>query len=86
MNRFASVRQNIVRLSYPKAVYGVMQAVGDIFTCGFEIDNQTASNNYWSSSAYVDDSSNAWNVNFKNGNTNNNNKSNSNHVRCVRGR
>lgn len=40
--------------------------------------------NYWSSSPNVSDSSNAWNVNFNNGNDNWNNKSNSNLVRCVR--
>ena len=28
--------------------------------------------------------SNAWNVNFSNGNVNNNNKNNTNYVRCVR--
>jgi len=43
------------------------------------------SNNYWSSTTYAGDSSNAWNVNFNNGNDNVNNKSNSNYVRCVRG-
>jgi hypothetical protein len=43
-----------------------------------------ASGNYWSSSPNVSDASNAWNVNFKNGNDNWNNKSNTNLVRCVR--
>lgn len=42
------------------------------------------SDNYWSSSPNVSDPSNAWIVNFKNGNDNWNNKSNSNLVRCVR--
>jgi hypothetical protein len=45
----------------------------------------TASNNYWSSTTYAPDTSNAWNVNFNNGNGNANNKTNSNYVRCVRG-
>jgi len=43
-----------------------------------------ASDNYWSSSPDVSDSSNAWNVNFKNGNDNTNNKNNNYLVRCVR--
>ena len=38
--------------------------------------------NFWSST--TNDSNNAYNVNFSNGNVNNNNKSNSNYVRCVR--
>jgi len=41
-----------------------------------------ASNNYWSSSE--DSSTNAYNLNFNNGNVNSNNKSVSNYVRCVR--
>ncbi len=45
----------------------------------------TATNNYWSSTSYAADSTNAWNVNFNNGNVNANNKTNSNYVRCVRG-
>jgi len=39
---------------------------------------------YWSSTTNASDSSNAWNVNFNNGNDDWNNKSNSNYVRCVR--
>lgn len=35
-------------------------------------------------SPLVGSSSNAWNVNFNNGNTNNNDVSNTNNVRCVR--
>ncbi|MBO4698854.1 DUF1566 domain-containing protein [bacterium] len=38
----------------------------------------------WSSSTNVNNTNNAWNVNFNNGNVNNNNKSNNNYVRCVR--
>ncbi len=86
MIHFIRVQQNIVRLSYPKEVYSFMQTIYDIFIYSFKIDNQVASNNYWSSSENVSDSSNAWKVNFNNGNTNNNNKSNKNYVRCVRGR
>jgi len=41
-------------------------------------------NNYWSSSE--NSSTNAYKLNFNNGNVNNNNKSNSNYVRCVRGK
>lgn len=36
------------------------------------------------SSPYVGNSNNAWNVNFNNGNVNNNNRNNNNHVRLVR--
>ena len=36
------------------------------------------------SSPYVGNSANAWNVNFNNGNVNNNNRNNSNNVRLVR--
>ena len=43
-----------------------------------------ASNNYWSSTTNASNSSNAWNVNFNNGNDDWNNKTNSNYVRCVR--
>ena len=39
-------------------------------------------NNYWS--ATENNATNAWYVNFNNGNTNNNNKTNNNYVRCVR--
>ena len=47
--------------------------------------SNTATNNYWSSTSYAADTTNAWNVNFDNGNVNNNDKGNSNYVRCVRG-
>lgn len=40
--------------------------------------------NFWSSSTNVNNTNNAWNVNFNNGNVNNNNKTNTNYVRCVR--
>lgn len=43
------------------------------------------SSNYWSSTTYAGNTTNAWNVNFNDGNTNNNNKTNTNYVRCVRG-
>ena len=43
-----------------------------------------ASNNYWSSTTLASDTSDAWNVNFNNGNDNANDKTNSNYVRCVR--
>jgi len=39
---------------------------------------------FWSSSPYVANPANAWNVNFNNGNVNNNNRTNSNYVRLVR--
>ncbi|TSA44056.1 DUF1566 domain-containing protein, partial [bacterium] len=44
----------------------------------------TQSNNYWSSTTYPANYTNAMNVNFNNGNANNNGKANSNYVRCVR--
>ena len=43
------------------------------------------SNNYWSSTEYEGDSTNAWNVNMNNGNVNNNTKDNNNYVWPVRG-
>jgi hypothetical protein len=39
---------------------------------------------FWSSSLNADDSNNAWNVNFDNGNVNNDNIDNDKGVRCVR--
>ena len=42
------------------------------------------SDNYWSGTTYANNSDNAWNVNFNNGNVNNNDKNNSNYVRPVR--
>ena len=43
-----------------------------------------ASANYWSSSEFSSNTTNAWNQNFNNGNQNNNNKSNSNYARAIR--
>jgi hypothetical protein len=43
------------------------------------------SNNYWSSSTYANNPTNAWNVNFNDGNGNANNKTNNFRVRAVRG-
>ena len=45
----------------------------------------TVANNYWSSTTYSSNPSNAWNVNFNDGNVNANNKTNNNYVRAVRG-
>jgi uncharacterized protein with LGFP repeats len=39
---------------------------------------------FWSSSPNANNTNNAWNVNFDNGNVNWNNKNNDNHVRLVR--
>jgi hypothetical protein len=44
-----------------------------------------ASSNYWSSTSNANNPTNAWNVNFNNGNVNTNNKTNNNFVRAVRG-
>jgi len=41
--------------------------------------------NYWSSTTNANNTSNAWNVNFNDGNVNTNDKSNNNYVWCVRG-
>jgi hypothetical protein len=41
--------------------------------------------NYWSATTNAENPTNAWNVNFFNGNVNNTNKTNSNQVWCVRG-
>jgi hypothetical protein len=57
----------------------------------YQADNQGqsgqinwASSNYWSSSTNANNTTNAWNVNFNDGNVNNNDKSNNNYVWCVR--
>ncbi len=42
------------------------------------------SDDYWSSTTDASNTSDAWLVNFNNGNDNWNNKSNTNYVRCVR--
>ena len=49
-----------------------------------QAEGATQSNNYWSSTTYQDNPSNAWNVNFNDGNPNANNKTNNNFVRAVR--
>jgi hypothetical protein len=43
------------------------------------------SSNYWSATTNANNTSNAWNVNFNNGNVNTNDKTNNNFVWCVRG-
>lgn len=43
------------------------------------------SNNYWSSTTYAPNPSNAWNVNLNDGNVNANDKTNNNYVWPVRG-
>ena len=50
-----------------------------------QAERATAADNYWSSTTNAGNSSNAWNVNFNDGNVNNDNKSNSLRVRAVRG-
>jgi len=49
-----------------------------------QAERATRSNNYWSSSTYQNNPTNAWNVNFNDGNTNANNKTNTYGVRAVR--
>ena len=44
------------------------------------------SSDYWSATTNANDATNAWNVNFNDGNVNNNDKSNDdNYAWCVRG-
>jgi hypothetical protein len=50
-----------------------------------QAERATQSSNYWSSTTYQNNPTNAWNVNFNDGNVNNNNKSNNNYARAVRG-
>ena len=50
-----------------------------------QAEGEPASSNYWSATSNANNPSNAWRVNFNNGNVNNNNKTNNNRVRAVRG-
>ncbi|MBP6857612.1 MAG: DUF1566 domain-containing protein [Candidatus Pacebacteria bacterium] len=53
-------------------------------TVSRKLHNATQSDNYWSSTAYENNTNNAWIVNFNDGNVNNDNMNNNNFVRCVR--
>jgi len=69
-------------------LYPLIQIFGDLRfpaerTSGKAI---TASDYYWSGTTNANNTTNAWNVNFNNGNTNNNDKTNGKYARCVRGR
>ena len=50
-----------------------------------QVERATAADNYWSSTTNANNPSNAWNVNFNDGNVNANDKNNTLHVRAVRG-
>jgi Protein of unknown function (DUF1566) len=50
-----------------------------------QAERATAADNYWSSTTNAGNSSNAWNVNFNDGNVNNDDKNNALRVRAVRG-
>ena len=50
----------------------------------FVLNKRFNSSNYWSSTTIASNTSNAWDVNFNNGNDNWNTKTNDNYVRCVR--
>ena len=50
-----------------------------------QVERAIAASNYWSSTTNANNPSNAWNVNFNNGNVNANDKSNTLFVRAVRG-
>ena len=54
-------------------------APGEVGGCGVQ------SNNYWSSTTYAGNTTNAWYVNLNDGNVNTNNKANTNYVWPVRG-
>ena len=69
----------------PKCIIQSLMTIAIFMNAFLNKRLNVTSNNYWSSTTYAGDSSNAWNVNFNNGNDNVNNKSNSNYVRCVRG-
>lgn len=49
-----------------------------------QAEGATQSNNYWSATTYQPNPTNAWIVNFNDGNVNNDNKTNNNYVRAVR--
>jgi len=51
---------------------------------GRVLSNKEAANNYWSASPYANNSNNAWQLNFNNGNDNANNRNNNKRVRLVR--
>ncbi len=69
-------------------VYSVQKSTKDInnlkLSFLYLINKRFNSSNYWSSTTNASDTSNAWNVNFNNGNDNWNDKTNTNYVRCVR--
>jgi hypothetical protein len=50
-----------------------------------QAERATQSSNYWSASSLAPNPTNAWNINFNNGNVNNDNKTNNRYVRAVRG-
>jgi hypothetical protein len=50
-----------------------------------QVERASASSNYWSATTYANNPTNAWNVNFNDGNVNANNKTNNNFVLPVRG-
>ena len=51
----------------------------------FQKVHGSSSSNFWSGSPNANNSDNAWNVNFNNGNANIDNRNNNNAVRLVRG-
>ncbi len=63
-----------------------LSLIGQIFGERKSAGVSTVSNNYWSSTTNPSNTTNAFNVNFNNGNANNNDKTNANYVRCVRGK
>jgi hypothetical protein len=50
-----------------------------------QAERATSASFYWSSTTNANNSNNAWNVNFNDGNVNNDNKNNNNFARAVRG-
>ena len=95
--RFLGVPTITVRPCHPKRItmhigYKKLAEISPLKPEHFCVGNniQTSAgvivaNNYWSASTYVPNTTNAWNVNFNNGNDNATNKTNNNYVRCVAG-
>ena len=91
MIHFKRVQQSLCDpLTFCKKVYKDSKSIkkpDDFFiACLVFIDRRlnVVSNDYWSTTTNASNTSNAWNVNFNNGNDNWNNKSNDNYVCCVR--
>ena len=83
MINFTSVQQSLCDLFTKVYCFNIYNFTK---SCIYFINKRfnVVSSNYWSSTTYAPNTTNAWNVNFNNGNDNANNKTNTNYVRCVR--